>query len=120
MAHNYFMKIFKTVKPGRHPDLFLVLPMVIVSVPFWRPSKYSQPPLTCEFFLKQLGISARRLEDRNLIRERMLSLPDCARPNTLGNEVVRMLDDIWTQADLLGRPAVWSDLRLACLRVTGM
>ncbi|KAB5590668.1 hypothetical protein CTheo_5892 [Ceratobasidium theobromae] len=100
MAHSLFMKIFKDAKPGRHPDLFLVLPMVIVGA--------------------SLGIASHCPEDRLLIRQRMINLPDCARPRTLGYEMVQMLEDIWAQTDSSGRATVWSDLRLACLRVTGV
>lgn len=95
-AHNKFMELFKGAKPARHPDMFLVLPMLI------------------------LGIATRNQDDRDMIKQRLLRLADCSRPKTLGNEVVLVLDEIWTQADLLGRPATWPDLRLACLRVTGM
>ncbi|CAE7130224.1 unnamed protein product [Rhizoctonia solani] len=77
-AHKRFMQTFKDSRPGRHPDLFLVLPMVI------------------------LGIATHQAEDQALIRRRMLGLPDCARRKTLGNEVVRILDHIWAQARLTG------------------
>ncbi|KDN34452.1 hypothetical protein RSAG8_12456, partial [Rhizoctonia solani AG-8 WAC10335] len=95
-AHKRFMQAFKDSRSGRHPDLFLVFPMAI------------------------LGIATHQPEDQDLIRRRMLSLPDCARRKTLGNEVVRILDHIWAQGKLTNRPVNWSDLRLACLRVTGM
>ncbi|KAH7345524.1 hypothetical protein B0J17DRAFT_640211 [Rhizoctonia solani] len=95
-AHKTFMQTFKDSRPGRHPDLFLVFPMAI------------------------LGLTTRRPEDQDLIKRRMLSLPDCARRRTLGNEVVRILEHVWAQTKLTGRPITWSDLRLACLRVTGM
>ncbi|KAL5641814.1 hypothetical protein ACGC1H_002039 [Rhizoctonia solani] len=95
-AHKSFMQTFKDSRPGRHPDLFLVFPMII------------------------LGIATREPGDQNLIRRRMLNLPDCARRKTLGNEIVKILDHIWAQNRLTDRPITWSDLRLACLRVTGV
>ncbi|KAF8679432.1 hypothetical protein RHS04_04879 [Rhizoctonia solani] len=95
-AHRRFMQTFKESTPGRHPDLFLIFPMMI------------------------LGIATHQPEDQDLIRRRMLNLPDCARRKTFGNEVVRTLDLLWAQNRLTNRPIMWSDLRLACLRVTGM
>ncbi|CAE6483727.1 unnamed protein product, partial [Rhizoctonia solani] len=130
-VHSKFMKLYTGVEAQRIPDSFLVLPMLILGLP--APSK-----------------------DRKPIRERMLNLMECSRPNTFGNEVVRILDDIWARADERGRAGsagsssgvsgrgasggpegssswsgsvgdakfvgavVWSDLRLGCLRVTGM
>ncbi|CAE6533003.1 unnamed protein product [Rhizoctonia solani] len=133
-VHSKFMKLYTGVEARRIPDSFLVLPMLI------------------------LGLPAPR-KDRKLIRERMLDLMECSRSNTFGNQVVRILDDIWARADERGRAGsagsssgvgaregrgasggpegssgwsgstgdgnraaavVWSDLRLGCLRVTGM
>ncbi|KAG8689232.1 hypothetical protein FRC11_003646, partial [Ceratobasidium sp. 423] len=133
-AHSKFMKLYTGVEAHRIPDSFLVFPMLI------------------------LGLPASRTDDRTLIRKRMLDLMECSRPNTFGNEIVRILDDVWARADErsragsegmsggLGRAGsggpegsqssgrsgstgdgrgsggavVWSDLRLGCLRVTGV
>ncbi|GAB1526370.1 hypothetical protein RhiTH_009537 [Rhizoctonia solani] len=143
-VHSKFMKLYTGVEARRNPDSFLVFPMLI------------------------LGLPTSRAEDRTTIRSRMLGLQECSKPNTFGNEVVRILDDIWSRADArVGRidpasaashsggdtssaggsgrtvrgssearssasgssgaeartgsgPVVWSDLRLGCLRVTGM
>ncbi|CAE6443290.1 unnamed protein product [Rhizoctonia solani] len=143
-VHSKFMKLYTGVEARRNPDSFLVLPMLILGLPTSRP------------------------EERVLIRSRMLELQECSKPNTFGNEVIRILDDVWARADARGgwmspaSPAghsggearsaggsgysarggsegrsiasgssgtegrtaggavVWSDLRLGCLRVTGM
>ncbi|KEP45864.1 putative fungal zn(2)-cys(6) binuclear cluster domain protein [Rhizoctonia solani 123E] len=128
-VHSKFMKLYTGVEPRRIPDSFLVLPMLILGLPA-------------------------PVKERKLIRERMLDLMECSRPNTFGNEVVRILDDTWARADERGRAGsagassstrgasggpegssgwsgsagdnkaagavVWSDLRMGCLRVTGM
>ncbi|CAE6404300.1 unnamed protein product [Rhizoctonia solani] len=128
-VHSKFMKLYTGVEARRIPDSFLVFPMLILGLPA-------------------------PVKERKLIRERMLDLMECSRPNTFGNEVVRILDDIWARADERGRAGsagssssargasggpegssgwsgstgdskgagavVWSDLRMGCLRVTGM
>ncbi|KAH7345468.1 hypothetical protein B0J17DRAFT_639998 [Rhizoctonia solani] len=129
-VNSKFMKLYSGVEARRLPDSFLVFPMLI------------------------LGLPASQ-KDRKVIRERMLDLMECSRPNTFGNEIVRILDDIWARADERGRAGstnssvgegratsggpesssgrsgstgdgrgggavVWSDLRLGCLRITGM
>ncbi|KAF8761491.1 hypothetical protein RHS01_01304 [Rhizoctonia solani] len=157
-VHSKFMKLYTGVEARRNPDSFLVFPMLIVRNPVMSP---------CHSSLS-FGLPTSRAEDRTTIRSRMLGLQECSKPNTFGNEVVRILDDIWSRADArVGRidpasaashsggdtssaggsgrtvrgssearssasgssgaeartgsgPVVWSDLRLGCLRVTGM
>ncbi|CCO32130.1 hypothetical protein BN14_06183 [Rhizoctonia solani AG-1 IB] len=77
-VHSKFMKLYTGVEARRNPDSFLVLPLLILALP------------------------TSRLEDRLLIRSRMLGLQECSRPNTFGNEVIRILDDIWARADARG------------------
>ncbi|CAE6443255.1 unnamed protein product [Rhizoctonia solani] len=79
-AHKRFMQTFKESMPGRHPDVFLVFPMMI------------------------LGIASRQLEDQDLIRRRMLNLPDCARRETFGNETNNL---VRPSARLFGRDGVF-------------
>ncbi|KAH7345479.1 hypothetical protein B0J17DRAFT_640023 [Rhizoctonia solani] len=95
-AHGDFMEIFIRTKPGRIPDSFLVLPLPI------------------------LGIATRHPDDQELLKRRMLTLPECARKGTTGNQFIRMLECIWGLANGSGRPTTWSDLRLACLYVAGV
>ncbi|CAE6425026.1 unnamed protein product [Rhizoctonia solani] len=95
-AQGNFMELFIRTKPGRIPDSFLVLPLPI------------------------LGIATRHPDDQQLLKRRMLTLPECFRKNTVGNQFIRMLDCIWGLANESGRPTTWSDLRLASLYVAGV
>ncbi|CAE6398901.1 unnamed protein product [Rhizoctonia solani] len=95
-AHGDFMEVFLRTKPGRIPDSFLVLPIPI------------------------LGIATRHPDDQELLKRRMLALPECARRGTTGNEFIRMLECIWGLTNHSGRPTTWSDLRVASLYVAGV
>ncbi|KAH7345520.1 hypothetical protein B0J17DRAFT_42332 [Rhizoctonia solani] len=89
-----FMKLLGAIRPRRNPDSFLVLPIAI------------------------LGVATTSPEDRSVLLKRLWGVSECKKPDTLGNDIVRMLNDIWART--AERPAVWADLRTACLRVTGM
>ncbi|CAE6445327.1 unnamed protein product, partial [Rhizoctonia solani] len=93
-VQNAFMRLLIGVKPRRNPDSFLILPIAI------------------------LGVAASSPADRMALLARLRGVSECIRPGTVGNDIVRMLNDIW--AHTTERPAVWADLRNACLRVTGM
>ncbi|KAH7332626.1 hypothetical protein B0J17DRAFT_678327 [Rhizoctonia solani] len=95
-AHDEFMGLLTRTKPGRIPDSFLVLPLPI------------------------LGIATRHPDERELLKGRMLAIPECARKGTTGNQFIRMLEFIWGLADEFGRPTTWSDLRLASSYVAGV
>ncbi|KAF8711703.1 hypothetical protein RHS03_01412, partial [Rhizoctonia solani] len=90
-----FMRIINRTKPGRIPDTYLANPMIIA------------------------GVAACKDRDRNIIRQRMLSVPECSTPGTSGHDAIRMLEDIWMRTRSQERAAVWVDLRIACLNVTG-
>ncbi|CAE6430991.1 unnamed protein product [Rhizoctonia solani] len=94
-ALRNFMRLINGTKPGRNPDTYLANPMIIV------------------------GVAACKERDRHTIRQRILNVPECSIPGTAGYDAVRVLEDIWTRTKNEGRAAVWSDLRIACLRVTG-
>ncbi|CAE6449286.1 unnamed protein product [Rhizoctonia solani] len=93
-AQQQFMALLETVKPRRNPDLFLIIPMVI------------------------MGIATSSPTDQSILFSRLWGVTECSKPGTVGNDVTRMLNDIWERTR--DRPTVWSDLRIACLRVTGM
>ncbi|CAE6513543.1 unnamed protein product [Rhizoctonia solani] len=95
-ANENFMSMFIRTKPGRIPDSFLVFPLPI------------------------LGIATRLPNDQELLKRRMLALPECARKGTAGNQFIRMLDCMWNLANKSGRPTTWADLRLASLYVAGV
>ncbi|CAE6502967.1 unnamed protein product [Rhizoctonia solani] len=87
------MRLLRGVKPLRNTDSFLVLPMIV------------------------LGVAATSSKDRSTLFSRLRGVSECTRPGTVGNDLVRILDDIWARTT--GRPAEWMDLRTACSRVTG-
>ncbi|CUA67889.1 hypothetical protein RSOLAG22IIIB_07579 [Rhizoctonia solani] len=91
-VRSRFHKLLASTKPRRIIDSFLVLPLVL------------------------LGVATESQEERNMIRRRMLAVPECARPGRMGNDFVRILENIWSKR----RPMVWSDLRQACWEVAGV
>ncbi|CAE6430387.1 unnamed protein product [Rhizoctonia solani] len=93
-VQKMFMRLLGGVKPRRNPDSFLLFPMLI------------------------LGIATSSPVDRSTILARLWGVSECSNMGTMGNNVVRILNDIWARTE--ERPAVWSDLRTACLRVIGM
>ncbi|CUA76463.1 Ferric reductase transmembrane component 4 [Rhizoctonia solani] len=88
-ARSRFIKLLASTKPQRTIDSFMVFPLVI------------------------LGVATESQEERNMVRQRMLGVPECARPGRMGNDFVRMLENIWSKRC----PVVWSDLRGACWEV---
>ncbi|CUA78540.1 Histone transcription regulator 3 homolog [Aspergillus nidulans FGSC A4] [Rhizoctonia solani] len=90
-VQKQFMRLLESVKSRRNPDVFLIIPMVI------------------------LGIATSSPADRSILLTRLWSVSECRRSGTMANDVARMLNDIWERTK--ERPAVWSDLRIACLRV---
>ncbi|KAG8757605.1 hypothetical protein FRC11_004432 [Ceratobasidium sp. 423] len=93
-VQKQFMRLLENIKSSRNPDSFLVFPMVL------------------------LGIATSSSKDQSTLLARLWGVPECNKPGTTGNDVVRILNDIWGRT--VKRSAVWSDLRVACLRVTGM
>ncbi|CAE6381144.1 unnamed protein product [Rhizoctonia solani] len=89
-----FMRLLETVKQRRNPDSFLVLPMVMI------------------------GIATNSPADQSVLLARLWGVGECSIPGTMGNDLVRILNDIWSRTG--NRAAVWSDLRIGCLGVTGM
>ncbi|CAE6452787.1 unnamed protein product [Rhizoctonia solani] len=95
-AQRGFMRLVKGVKPGRNPDAFLVVPMIIA------------------------GVATMKSSHRQIIISRILSRPEFTNPNTAVNDYLRMLEDIWARTQAEARVARWEDLREACRRVTGV
>ncbi|KAF8688680.1 hypothetical protein RHS03_09635, partial [Rhizoctonia solani] len=91
-----FVRLVESVRAGRMPDSFLCIPMIVV------------------------GASACRKEDQAVIHRRMFGLQEVATPGLCGNEALNTLLDVWMRADSEGRAAVWSDVRVATYRVTGI
>ncbi|KAG9083466.1 hypothetical protein FRC06_004521 [Ceratobasidium sp. 370] len=95
-ALKRFIRLLDGVKPGRTPDIFLVVPAAAA------------------------GVAAYKQRDRHTIRQRILGIHECSQVGTSGNDVLRILEELWAMSDVQGRPAIWADLRLACSRVTGI
>ncbi|CAE7142470.1 unnamed protein product [Rhizoctonia solani] len=91
-ARTRFMTILESVRPRRNPDSFIVFPMVV------------------------LGLATDNWSKRTMIRQRMLGLPECSRPGRLGNDFVKILDNVWSKDYLVS----WKDLRQACWEVAGV
>ncbi|CEL53474.1 hypothetical protein RSOLAG1IB_11406 [Rhizoctonia solani AG-1 IB] len=64
-----------------------------------------------------LGVATTRATDQSIILTRLWGISECSKPDTLGNDMIRMLNYIWDLTK--SRPAVWSDVRAACLHITG-
>ncbi|KDN34454.1 hypothetical protein RSAG8_12458, partial [Rhizoctonia solani AG-8 WAC10335] len=94
-AQKGFMRLVRAVKPRRNPDAYLFTPILIA------------------------GVATTEERDQDTLRQRILGVHECAVPGTVGNDVMLELGDLWARTRDEGRPAVWSDLRIACFRVTG-
>ncbi|CAE6504118.1 unnamed protein product [Rhizoctonia solani] len=94
-AQKGFMRLVRGVKPGRNPDAYLFTPMIIA------------------------GVATTTTQDQDTLRQRIFGVRECAERGTVGNDVMLELEDVWARTRDEGRPAVWSDLRVACFRVTG-
>ncbi|CAE6426434.1 unnamed protein product [Rhizoctonia solani] len=90
-----YVCLVQAVKPGRHPDAFLYIPMIIA------------------------GAAAHEKQAREIIRCRMLGLQECVNPGGTGYDVMSILMDLWTRTDAENRPSFWSDFRMSMFRVTG-
>ncbi|KAG9082619.1 hypothetical protein FS749_006708 [Ceratobasidium sp. UAMH 11750] len=95
-AVKEFISILAWVAPKRTPDAFMLVPMIVA------------------------GVAARKERNRTLIRRRMLGVQDCYQIGTSGSAAAQILDELWSLSDSMGRPAVWTDLRLAASRVIGV
>ncbi|CEL61358.1 hypothetical protein RSOLAG1IB_09961 [Rhizoctonia solani AG-1 IB] len=93
-VQRQFMSLLETVRPRRNPDSFLVLPMTII------------------------GMATSSPADQSILLTRLWGVGECSKPGTMGNDLVRILNDVWSRT--VNRPIVWSDLRIACLGVVGM
>ncbi|KAJ1311904.1 hypothetical protein OPQ81_010364 [Rhizoctonia solani] len=94
-AQKGFMRLIRGIKSGRHPDVYLIISMIVA------------------------GVTTVEERDRNTLRQRILSVREYAEKGTARNDNMLMLEDIWARTRDEGRAAVWSDLRIACFRVTG-
>ncbi|CAE6538426.1 unnamed protein product [Rhizoctonia solani] len=92
-AVRAFVKIVDGVKPGRNPDSFLFIPIMVV------------------------GAFAYHEQDRDVLRRRMTGLRECTNPGSAGYDCLEVLEDIWRRTHAEDRPAGWLDLRISCYKI---
>ncbi|KAH7338717.1 hypothetical protein B0J17DRAFT_767788 [Rhizoctonia solani] len=90
-----FIKLLKGIKPGRMPDTFLMLPLLVIS-----PAAQRQP-------------------DREVIRQRTLGLHKRGQAFRANNDIACVVEDYWARADAEERPIMWSDIAVSRRRVLG-
>ncbi|KAJ1301195.1 hypothetical protein OPQ81_003605 [Rhizoctonia solani] len=95
-AVKAFVYIVNGVKPGRNPDSFLFIPIMVV------------------------GAFAYRERDRDVLRRRMIGLRECTNPSAASFECLEILEDIWRRTQVENRSAVRSDVRIACRKIAGI
>ncbi|CAE6443296.1 unnamed protein product [Rhizoctonia solani] len=94
-AHNMFMRLFRSIQPGRNVDCCFGVSQVVV------------------------GVVTIKERDREMLRQRVLNVQEWATKGTTGDHFMLVLEDIWARTRDERRAAVWSDLGIARLRVTG-
>lgn len=94
-AFKRFMKLVNKTKPGRVPDDFLVITLLIVS------------------------LAARRSADRETIMRRISTHREWVRATTSTIDYLPMIEDYWSRSDAEGRPVFWSDIPISRMRVFG-
>ncbi|KAF8752346.1 Tryptophan synthase beta subunit-like PLP-dependent enzyme [Rhizoctonia solani] len=80
-AHASFMRLVRGVQPARHPDSYLVSPMVVA------------------------GVATINERDRDTLRQRIIGVRESAQPGTAGNDVMMKLEHIWARTRSEGRAA---------------
>lgn len=83
-ALSRFMKLLDTVKPGRVPDAFIMLGLIIA------------------------GVAARQPADRHTIGQRMTGVQEF---RYKGASALSRLEYLWKEVDAQTRPAVWADFK---------
>ncbi|ELU39771.1 hypothetical protein AG1IA_06179 [Rhizoctonia solani AG-1 IA] len=83
-----YMRLVNGIRPGRNPDVFLFTPMVIA------------------------GVSAIKAKHRHTLTSRTLGLPEHSKPGTTGNDLVKILENVWNRTAMEGRSACWDDLSI--------
>ncbi|CAE6426453.1 unnamed protein product [Rhizoctonia solani] len=91
-----YTRLMEAVKPGRNPDSFLYIPMIIV------------------------GGASYRKQDREVIQRRMMGLQECINSGSCGYDALRILLDLWARTEAENRAGDWYDFRVSALRITGL
>lgn len=96
LALKKFMQIIESLQAGRHPDAFIFIAMIVA------------------------GVAAHKPTDRDKLRRRMLGTRECSVIGIVGNDSVRVLDDLWARMDEERRAAVWDDFRMSNERIVAV
>ncbi|KAH7345534.1 hypothetical protein B0J17DRAFT_640233 [Rhizoctonia solani] len=94
-AFKRYMKLLNGTKPGQLPDRYLVPTL----------------PLICPAALQK--------RDREMIRQRALSLYNHDRTHIANNYFTYVIEDYWARADTERRLVTWSDVAVSRRRVLG-
>ncbi|CAE6493193.1 unnamed protein product [Rhizoctonia solani] len=95
-AFKRYLRLLQGTKPGRLPDEFLILTLLLISP------------------------AAEQKSERETIRQRILGLythSKTLRDNCVG---IFVIEDFWARADAEGRPTTWSDVVMSRKRVVGI
>ncbi|KAG8729506.1 hypothetical protein FRC11_008586 [Ceratobasidium sp. 423] len=94
-AFKHFMKLLNGTKPGRLPDEFLIMNLILIAP------------------------AAQHKRDREVIRRRILGINTHSRTYRT-NDIICMIEDYWARADAEGRKTLWSDVAISRKRVMGV
>ncbi|KAG8702088.1 hypothetical protein FRC11_011691 [Ceratobasidium sp. 423] len=94
-AQKGFMRLLRGVKPGRSPDIYLFISMVVA------------------------GVATVEEQDQDTLHQRMLGVRECAEKGTVLNDIVLRLVDLWALTRDEGRAALWSDWGMVTSRFMG-
>ncbi|CAE6530284.1 unnamed protein product [Rhizoctonia solani] len=94
-ALKQFIKLLDGTKPGRMPDEFLIMNIILIAP------------------------AAQKKRDRETIRKRVQGLRDSGRSHGI-NDNLNMIENYWARADAEGRAIMWSDIAQARRQVVGL
>ncbi|GAB1518156.1 hypothetical protein RhiTH_001215 [Rhizoctonia solani] len=89
-ARRTFMRLVDGTKQGHSPDGFMIVPMIIA------------------------GVVCIKRRDRDTVRKCIGGLRSSRYPVSIWNDILRMLEDVWSRTTAENRAAIWSDLSIAC------
>ncbi|CAE6467160.1 unnamed protein product [Rhizoctonia solani] len=95
-ALKQFIKLLNGIRPGRLPDEFLIMNLLLAAP------------------------AAQRKRDREIIRQRFLIIYTLGRTFCTTNSIICVIEDYWARADAEGRPTTWSDVAVSRKRVVNI
>ncbi|CAE6443244.1 unnamed protein product [Rhizoctonia solani] len=95
-ALKSFLKILQGVKPGRFPDDFLVMNLILISP------------------------AARRQRDREILRQRIKGIYLRGRTFRANENSLYIIEDYWARANNEKREVMWSDVAVSRKRIMGI